>query len=79
MAGKCKYCGFFGTQDEIVDHAGSCPIMLEDCQPDIAEETRHIHQQAQHKITPSCKWGLDICPFDVAHKQCSTCWCDKTA
>ena len=38
---------------------------------------RHIHQQAQHKITPSCKWGLDACPFDVAHKQCSTCRCDK--
>ena len=40
---------------------------------------KHIHQQAQHKITPACKWGLDVCPFDVAHKQCSTCRCDKTA
>ena len=34
MAGKCKYCGFVGTQDEIVDHAGSCPVMLKDFQPD---------------------------------------------
>ena len=36
-------------------------------------------QQAQHKITPACKWGLDVCPFDVANKRCSTCKCDKVA
>ena len=42
-----------------------------------AEPALHINQQAQHKITPPCKWGLDVCPFDVAHKRCSTCRYDK--
>ena len=50
MAGKCKYCGFVGTDEMLMDHADKCPA-LEDCQPDIVEETRHIHQQAKGKIT----------------------------
>ncbi len=28
MAGTCIYCGFSGTQDEIEEHAGNCPIMF---------------------------------------------------
>lgn len=35
MAGKCKYCGFTGTQDEIVQHASECPHMTDT--PDIIE------------------------------------------
>jgi len=38
MAGVCKYCGFVGTNDEKADHAGSCPVWLEDYQPDLVQE-----------------------------------------
>jgi hypothetical protein len=34
MAGICKYCGFSGTNDEMADHAGECPVMLQDHQPE---------------------------------------------
>lgn len=34
MAGKCKYCGFVGTNDEMMEHASNCEIMLQDHQPD---------------------------------------------
>lgn len=50
MAGKCKYCGFFGTQDEIVDHAGSCPIMLKDYQPDTMEENGSSHNSESEPL-----------------------------
>jgi len=72
MAGKCKYCGFVGTQDEIVDHAGE--MCQGDCQPDTVEETRHIHQQPQHKICPDCGGtGQDDPPPGKYHGLCSTC------
>jgi hypothetical protein len=34
MIGRCKYCGFIGTNDEMEEHAGECPEMLRDYQPD---------------------------------------------
>ena len=40
MAGVCIYCGFAGTNDELADHAGECPVMCADHQPDdyVSEE-----------------------------------------
>lgn len=34
MAGTCQYCGFAGTNDAMEKHAGECPVMLKDNQPD---------------------------------------------
>lgn len=34
MVGRCKYCDFIGTNDEMEEHARECPVMLEDHQPD---------------------------------------------
>lgn len=51
MAGVCKYCGFAGDNEMLMRHAGYCPP---DGQPDTMEETLHIAQQAQPKITPHC-------------------------
>lgn len=33
MCGICKYCGFSGTNDEMADHAGECPVMTADNSP----------------------------------------------
>ena len=52
MAGKCKFCGFVSSDEGMVAHASSCPAI--DGQPDTMEETLHIAQQAQPKITPHC-------------------------
>ena len=52
MPGKCKYCGFVGTNDELADHAGE--MCQGDHQPDTVEETLHIKQHTQAKM-PS--WG----------------------
>jgi len=43
MAGKCKYCGFVGTQDEIVDHAGE--MCQGDYQPDTMVKNLTDNQQ----------------------------------
>ena len=48
MAGKCKYCGFVGTQDEIVDHAGE--MCQGDCQPDIMVKNLTDNQQRFNAI-----------------------------
>ena len=48
MAGKCKYCGFVGTQDEIVDHAGE--MCQGDCQPDTMVKNLTDNQQLKAKI-----------------------------
>lgn len=34
---RCKYCGFSGTDDEMMEHAGKCEIMLKDNQPEDIE------------------------------------------
>ncbi len=33
MSGTCKYCGFSGTNDQLAEHAGSCPVMTKDNSP----------------------------------------------
>jgi len=48
MAGKCKYCGFVGTQDEIVDHAGE--MCQGDCQPDTMVKNFTDNQQTKGEI-----------------------------
>lgn len=59
MAGICKYCGFAGTQDEMVEHAGSCPVMLEDFQPEILIQNTSYTEPME--ICPKCaKEGLLI-------------------
>lgn len=37
MSGTCIHCGFSGTNDDMMEHAGNCPIMNSDSQP---EETK---------------------------------------
>jgi hypothetical protein len=37
MSGTCTHCGFSGTNDDMMEHAGNCPIMTNDLQP---EETK---------------------------------------
>lgn len=34
MVGRCKYCDFIGTNDEMAEHAGECSEMLCDYQPE---------------------------------------------
>lgn len=41
MAGICKYCGFSGTDEMLMNHAGSCPP---DEEPDDAYVPRPLHQ-----------------------------------
>ena len=61
MAGKCKYCGFVGTQDEIVDHAGE--MCQGDCQPDTMVKNLTVNQQPQpESVTGS-----------VLHRSCKGC------
>ena len=52
MAGKCKYCGFVGTQDEMVDHAGE--MCQGDCQPDAMVKNFTDNQQTKGEICPDC-------------------------
>jgi len=28
---QCVHCSFCGTNNEIMEHAGKCEVMLEDC------------------------------------------------
>jgi hypothetical protein len=47
---KCKYCGFVGTNDEMMQHAGECEIMLKDYQPLSTEEKR---EHMKDKLLPA--------------------------
>lgn len=48
MAGKCKYCGFVGTNDEMEKHAGE--MCQGDFQPDDIEQNLNSLQLLQSKI-----------------------------
>lgn len=40
MVGFCKYCGFVGTNEQMMGHAENCPP---DGQPDTMEENGSSH------------------------------------
>jgi hypothetical protein len=73
MAGKCKYCGFVGTQDEIVDHAGE--MCQGDCQPDTMVKNLTDNQQPQYKICPICNGSKSVAryAFDSFGALCPAC------
>ena|GEM_PF-6318438 len=65
MAGKCKFCGFVGTNDEIEEHAGNCPILDEDFQyKKVAPGSENICEGFKQ---------CDISKFDVKSKHCEEC------
>ena len=76
MAGKCKLCGFVGTDEMLMGHADKCPA-LEDCQPDIMEKTLHIAQQPQADICPTCdgrgKFPITYLRGKKSSVPCSVC------
>jgi len=37
MAGTCRYCGYSGTNEMMMEHAGSCPVMNFDYSPEDTE------------------------------------------
>ena len=75
MAGKCKYCGFVGTNDEMADHAGE--MCQGDHQPDTMEETRHNHQHTQPEKCPVCENGTRYVPYGTPEGiKCK--WCNGT-
>ena len=72
MAGKCKYCGFVGTNDEMANHAGE--MCQGDYQPDTMEEMRHNHQHRQPAICPKCKQAIQV--YYTGRSLCSNVRCD---
>jgi hypothetical protein len=69
MIGFCKYCGFVGTNDQMMGHAGNCPP---DGEPDTVEENGSSHNI---KSCYSCDRFEFNKPCDFRHLQTDgKCW-----
>lgn len=67
MSGTCKYCGFSGTNEQLVEHAGDCPIMTKDNSPiEICYRCEHRAKYMESQIAPR---------FECQQPQSSVCSC----
>ena len=59
MSGTCKYCGFSGTQEQIEEHAGDCPVMTNDNSPPeyqtLCFRCEHRAKYLESKNGPRCE------------------------
>jgi hypothetical protein len=68
MVSFCKYCGFVGTNDQMMGHAENCPPEVSP--PDTVVEKLHIAQQAQPESVTYCdnrfcvNWDCGVCELD---------------